>query len=213
MRTARVLVCGGFACVAAAAGAQLLPDPAAGTEANSATAYTEEGIGDVDPLGRSTRWMDPAQEADLMRDRVLRTRPMTPGEAAAAALAPGADTARSYVYRRPGVRATFHRPAYITWTLDGPRVNGAPAYEGGFKEVIPPDTVFDLTVAPVAPPELTAFSAGMRVDGRVPPEPAPFVAPAPRPPAAAPAARELQPWVRVRRTPEGRLVLDESGRQ
>ena len=207
-----------------AAFAQLLPDPPAGTEAGSATVYTEQGIGDVDPLGVSTRWMDPAHEADLNRDRVVRARPLTPAEAARAQLDPLAGSSRGYAYRRPGVRATFHRPAYVTWTAEGPRVNGAPAWEGAFREIIPPDTVFVLTPPIVPPAELTAFSAGMRVDRRLglerptPPVLGPVHTPVdPAPADAEPAvgtaeptpARRLQPWVRLRTDTAGRVTLDE----
>ena len=172
------------------------------------------------------RWIDPGQAGDLMSDRVVRTRAMTPREAALVAMDPASGSARGYAYRAPGVRATFHRPAYVTWTVDGPRVNGAIRSHGSFKEIIPPDTVFDLTAPPVPAAELTPFSAGMLAEGRVPVgrpslpldrrvdlrTGAPLVAPAE--PAAAPVPppppAQLQPWVRLRVDENGRTRIDDA---
>ncbi|BAM05358.1 hypothetical protein PSMK_31990 [Phycisphaera mikurensis NBRC 102666] len=220
--------------MAAAAGvavrvdAQFLPDPAAGTEAGSATPYTEQTVGDVDPLARSLRFIDPAQAADVMRDRVLRARavdPLAPGDG-------GGVSGRGFLYRAPGVRARFARPVYRTWTAYGETLNGTPARQGDFEEVIPPDTVFDLTLPPRPTAELTPFSAGMVAEHRLPlAQPAPpmdrrIVAPAlgvgARPPGerslpprspdpeAAAQPRRLQPWVRVERDAEGRLRVVEA---
>ncbi len=212
--------------VASPARPQALAEPPAGSEAGSATIYGEESIADVDPLGVSTRWIDPGQAGNLMSDRIVRTRAMTPSEAARAALDPSSGAARGYAYRAPGVRATFHRAAYVTWTVDGPRVNGAIRSRGSFKEIIPPDTVFDLTPPPVPAAELTAFSAGMLSEGRLPVgrpslpldrrvdlrTGAPLVALAE--PVAAPVAppppAQLQPWVRLRVDENGRTRIDDA---
>lgn len=199
--------------VSAPALGQQRPDPVPLPTPGAATVYTEESIGDVDPRGVSTRWVDPGQASDLMKDRVVRTRPLTPAEAAASGLNPRLGATRGFAYRAPGVRATFHRPAYITLTLDGPRVNGSRVREGDFREIIPPDTVFDMTTPPVPPAELTEFSAGMLIDGRIDLSPGRLRAaasPAAIAETAAPAApRKLQPWVRLETDASGRVRLAE----
>lgn len=105
--------------------------PAAAQEAP----LVDRAVGDLDTLATSSRYLDPAYGNDLNRARLyqLRTADLQAG------------TRPQYRFEAPGFRATFDQPDYLTLSEDGVGLNRAPLYDGAFIELIPPNTVFDLT--------------------------------------------------------------------
>ena len=107
-----------------------------------ALAPVDQTVGDLDPLARSLRRVDPGNQRFSARTRLLRRQPGRPGAAPAGANAP-----RQYRFEAPGVQAWLRRPEYLVRSNDyGQDVarNRAPAQDGDFREIVPPDTVFDL---------------------------------------------------------------------
>jgi hypothetical protein len=105
--------------------------------------YVDQAVGDLDPLSESIRRIDPAVGRDLNTGRIRLIQPTNREDGFGLRL--GFD-AGYYEYRAPGVRAVFQRPDYLTRNRDGQVVlNQTPATDGEYLELIPPNTVFNLS--------------------------------------------------------------------
>ncbi len=135
--------------------------------ADSADApLVDRAVSDLDPLATSSRVLDPAFANDLNRARLFE---LEPGD-------PLTGQRPQFQFVAPGFRATFDRPDYLTLSEDGITLNQAPAFDGAFVELIPPNTVFDLTLPqtsePLEPtPEMRRWQVDTRWDARIGPQP------------------------------------------
>ncbi len=157
----------------------------------------DRAVADLDPLATSTRYLDPAYANNPNRERVTLLRPADPAAGVGAV----------YNLEGPGYRATFNRPDYLVQTQFGPALNHAGLRDGAYVDVIPPNTVFDLTpprpTQPLAPlsPEAQRLVVDTRIGGDAQPS---FFSPVPTltpmsftiPDVGADGQPvQLQPWV------------------
>ncbi len=108
-------------------------------------------VGDLDPLGVSHRWIDPAQAAFSPGARLYREGYGAggfgdPGSAPAPNPHTGLMMSGQFRYEAPGVQAWMDRPDYLVRTGPGGQFsyNVAPLREGSALALIPPNTVFNL---------------------------------------------------------------------
>lgn len=145
----------------------LLLPLAAQAQSNPAGTPVDQAVGDLDPLSRSLRRIEPGN-AQFDYDSAMRRFDDNSPYARM-----GGDW--RYVYEAPGMRALISRPDYIVVRPDEPdgrARNKTPGIDGGFKPVIPPNTVFDLTPRPttrVVRPEDDPNWVDRRVDTRLAP--------------------------------------------
>ena len=123
--------------VCAASGQELLQKPP-----------VDQTVSDLDPLGTSLRWVEPGNAQFSNRVRLYRLDE-SGVDPATGLIFPG-----QYLYRSPGVQARLDRPQYLSLSpFSTPNhsqmvINAAPAVDGAFIEMIPPNTFFDLVLRP-----------------------------------------------------------------
>lgn len=136
----------------------------------------DQGVEDIDPRARSQRRIDPGNAKYPTRSMIVeRANPHQAGwsELGLPALdrATGAPDTHRYEYRAPGVRARMDRPDYLVVDEDGrPALNRQPVFDGAFRELPPPNTIYDLVPEDPEPVDDASNDPGWddpRVDGRI----------------------------------------------
>ncbi len=133
----------------------------------------DQAVGDMDPLSRSQRRVDPGNAKFSDRARIYRLQNRAAsmwGQLGVPAMEQmNAQQAYRYRYEAPGVRAWLRRPEYLVGNKTGGlALNQAPRKDGEYRELIPAGTVFDLIPdAPAAQRQTSPTPPSPWVDRRL----------------------------------------------